>query len=55
MVIEAQCGDMGDGNWQNFAVVFSYEGEDGAMRLVLGLEIGSGDSLANIRNCSHGR
>jgi len=29
MVIEAQCGDMGDGNWQNFAVVFSYEGEDG--------------------------
>ena len=29
MVIEAQCGDMGDGNWQNFAVVFSYEGADG--------------------------
>ena len=30
MVIEAQCGDMGDGTWQNFAVVFSYENEDEA-------------------------
>ena len=30
MVIEAQCGDMGDGQWQNFAVVFSYENEDEA-------------------------
>lgn len=30
MVIEAQCGDAGDGNWQNFAVVYSYEDEDEA-------------------------
>ena len=28
MVIEAQCGDKGDGNWQNFAVVYAYEDED---------------------------
>ena len=28
MVIEAQCSDMGDGQWQNFAIVFSYEDED---------------------------
>jgi len=28
MVIEAQCGDKGDGNWQNFAVVYAYEEED---------------------------
>ena len=30
MVIEAPCGDMGDGTWQNFPVVFSYEDEDEA-------------------------
>ena len=30
MVIEAPCGDMGDGTWQIFAVVFSYEDEDEA-------------------------
>ena len=28
MVIEAQCGDAGDGNWSNFAVVYAYEEED---------------------------
>ena len=28
MVIEAQCSDIGDGNWSNFAVVFAYVDED---------------------------
>ena len=28
MVIEAQCGDKGDGNWSNFAIVYAYEDED---------------------------
>ena len=28
MVIEAQCGDKGDGEWSNFAVVYAYEEED---------------------------
>ena len=28
MVIEAQCSDKGDGNWSNFAVIYSYEAED---------------------------
>ena len=43
MVIEAQCGDMGDGTWQNFAVVFSYENEDEAYTAGAGGEIISGD------------
>jgi hypothetical protein len=30
MVIEAQCSDLGDGNWSNFAVVFAYVDEDEA-------------------------
>jgi hypothetical protein len=28
MVIEAQCGDKGDGNWSNFAIVYAYQEED---------------------------
>ena len=28
MIIEAQCSDMGDGHWQNFAVIYAYEDED---------------------------
>ncbi len=28
MVIEAQCGDKGDGNWSNFAVIYGYEDDD---------------------------
>ena len=28
MIIEASCGDAGDGNWSNFAVIYSYEDED---------------------------
>ena len=28
MVIEAQCGDKGDGHWSNFAIIYSYEEED---------------------------
>jgi len=28
IVIEAQCGDKGDGEWSNFAVVYAYEDED---------------------------
>ena len=28
MVIEAQCGDKGDGEWSNFGVVYAYEDED---------------------------
>jgi hypothetical protein len=28
MVIEAQCGDKGDGNWSNFAVLYAYQEED---------------------------
>ena len=28
MVLEAQCSDKGDGNWQNFAIIYGYEEED---------------------------
>ena len=30
MIIEVQCSDAGDGTWQNFAGVYSYENEDEA-------------------------
>ena len=47
MVIEDQCGDRGDGNWQNFAVVFSYEGGDEVYATAPGVgEISSGDSFS---------
>ena len=47
MVIEDQCGDRGDGNWQNFAVAFSYKGGDEVYAAAAGVgEISSGDSFS---------